>query len=71
MQRATCYVCGRELSDPVSVERGIGPECLAWVKANRQRLLNPDGQGCFAWLWRFRRARLERAGVDLTILEEA
>ena len=28
-----CAVCGRELSDPVSIERGIGPICadnLGW-----------------------------------------
>ena len=26
-----CKRCGRELSDPVSVERGVGPDC--WQKA--------------------------------------
>jgi hypothetical protein len=34
-----CCICGRELTDPVSVERGIGPDCYskpvvrAWVDA--------------------------------------
>jgi hypothetical protein len=25
----TCFVCGRDLTDPVSVAQGIGPECAA------------------------------------------
>lgn len=28
----TCNRCGKELTDPVSVRRGIGPEC--WKKRN-------------------------------------
>jgi Family of unknown function (DUF6011) len=24
-----CRICGRPLSDPVSVERGVGPDCAA------------------------------------------
>jgi hypothetical protein len=23
-----CCICGKELTDPISLERGIGPECL-------------------------------------------
>jgi hypothetical protein len=23
-----CRICGKELTDPISLERGIGPECL-------------------------------------------
>lgn len=26
-----CYRCGRQLSDPTSIERGYGPECAAKV----------------------------------------
>lgn len=29
-----CSVCGRELTDPVSVARGIGPECIMGVKSD-------------------------------------
>ena len=31
-----CRVCGRWLTNPVSVERGIGPVCLARLEANRE-----------------------------------
>jgi hypothetical protein len=24
-----CRMCGRELTDPESIERGVGPDCLA------------------------------------------
>lgn len=27
-----CSICGRELTDPVSVSRGIGPECILGAK---------------------------------------
>jgi len=26
-ERQHCHICGKELSDPVSIARGIGPEC--------------------------------------------
>jgi hypothetical protein len=28
-ETGSCSCCGRELSDPISVERGVGPVCLA------------------------------------------
>lgn len=28
VEESTCGACGRELTDPVSIERGIGPECF-------------------------------------------
>lgn len=28
MEENRCGVCGRELTDPVSIQRGIGPECF-------------------------------------------
>ena len=34
-----CYVCGRHLDDPASVERGIGPECWEGVLALVARLI--------------------------------
>jgi hypothetical protein len=27
-----CGICGRELTDKISVERGIGPECIKWLR---------------------------------------
>jgi hypothetical protein len=33
----TCACCGRMLTDPVSVERGIGPEC--WAHSEEVRRL--------------------------------
>ncbi|MBA7642025.1 hypothetical protein ES703_49711 [subsurface metagenome] len=29
MDTAICRICGRELTNPISVERGIGPVCRA------------------------------------------
>jgi hypothetical protein len=35
--RKTCYICGKYLTDPPSIARGIGPECrqdiLAYIEA--------------------------------------
>lgn len=30
-----CSCCGRELTDPVSIDRGIGPECLGHVTGSK------------------------------------
>jgi hypothetical protein len=27
----SCAICGRALTDPISVERGIGPECIKYI----------------------------------------
>ena len=32
MGSTTCRICGRRLTNPVSVKRGIGPVCLARLK---------------------------------------
>ena len=38
-----CFNCGKELTDPISLERGIGPDCLhgkialAWVNHDLKR----------------------------------
>jgi hypothetical protein len=32
-----CLRCGRDLTDPVSVERGIGPECYGLVTGSRHQ----------------------------------
>jgi len=31
-----CLICGRRLTDPVSVRRGIGPVCLARLPRKRE-----------------------------------
>ena len=31
--RARCFICGRRLTDPVSIDYGIGPECWRDVLA--------------------------------------
>lgn len=31
-----CSVCGKKLSDPVSIQRGIGPECYKRIKYKRE-----------------------------------
>ena len=41
--RVTCASCARALEDPISVERGIGPECLERVKAAIESLVEVDG----------------------------
>ena len=33
---STCRICGRALSNPVSVARGIGPHCWAALKTYRE-----------------------------------
>jgi hypothetical protein len=39
-----CCICGKELSDPISLERGIGPECLRH-KIERIKALAHEGRG--------------------------
>ena len=40
-----CFNCWRELTDPISLERGIGPECLEnkvmWIKLMREEMNVP------------------------------
>lgn len=31
-----CQICGRDLTDPLSVKRGIGPDCYAKLKADAE-----------------------------------
>jgi len=39
-QVATCAICGKEITDPTSVARGVGPECWAQLPpAERERFL--------------------------------
>lgn len=33
-----CYICGRLLTDPVSVSRGIGPDCHQNIQRNKEAL---------------------------------
>ena len=48
-----CRICGRALSDPVSVERSIGPECAA---KERQPMIEPHRV-----VWRSQPAGYQRA----------
>lgn len=38
---ATCAICGKPLSDPISVTRGIGPECA--IKYKQKELADKTG----------------------------
>lgn len=42
----TCSMCGRTLTDPVSIERGIGPECFG--KATDAKVIPLPGQAVLA-----------------------
>lgn len=37
-----CGVCGRELTDPVSIERGIGPVCLGQLTGSQHQVKTPS-----------------------------
>lgn len=42
-QRDDCYCCAKTLTDPISIERGIGPECWEHVlRAVERKLLDDD-----------------------------
>jgi hypothetical protein len=40
MHAGTCGACGRALTAPESIERGIGPEC--WGKRNERRIVRTN-----------------------------
>lgn len=53
VEESTCGACGRELTDPVSVARGIGPECFGKATGTttirgRKRAQPSDGQEALA-----------------------
>lgn len=35
LEQSTCGHCGKELTDPVSIERGVGPTCLSKATGTR------------------------------------
>jgi hypothetical protein len=43
IRQAFCCVCFKELTDPISLERGIGPDCLQH-KTSFVRSLAKDGR---------------------------
>jgi len=46
-----CVICGRELSNPVSIRRGMGPVCYAHqIEELRQIALEPEDQMNFFML---------------------
>lgn len=56
-----CRICGRELSDPLSVKRGIGPDCIAKLRREAEQEA------------RFREAMAvlgQDSGLDVIELEE-
>lgn len=38
-----CGVCARRLTDPVSIERGIGPECYGNITGSQHQVKNEEG----------------------------
>lgn len=47
---ATCYNCHKPLSDPISVQRGIGPDCWAQrTDADRKDKSNLFGGSDYSW----------------------
>jgi len=36
MESTNCRICGRLLTNPVSVERGVGPVC--WARLRRKKI---------------------------------
>lgn len=45
MSSTTCARCGRELSDPESVQAGYGPICRRIIEGERARELHQENQG--------------------------
>jgi len=59
MRSEVCLVCGRELSDPESVKRSIGPECLRNLRLELIRMENRL-RSCPDWAMRAYRMRIDR-----------
>ena len=70
MTFSNCLVCGRLLTDPKSVDLGIGPICLNHLKRRRFRevrgLMNHYELGG----WNYTKSCLARQGVDIDRLLE-
>jgi hypothetical protein len=43
-----CCICGKELTDPISLERGIGPECLQHREVRSIRWLHGHNESAEA-----------------------
>jgi len=43
MGSTTCRVCGRRLTHPESVKRGIGPVC--WARIQKERIAEEEPRG--------------------------
>lgn len=39
-----CGRCGRQLTDPVSIDRGIGPECYSKITGSKHQVKNKEDQ---------------------------
>lgn len=44
-EESRCGVCGRALTDPVSIERGIGPECFGKLTGSQHQERAPRASG--------------------------
>ena len=44
-EESCCGRCGRELTDPVSVERGVGPECYGKITGSQHQRKGETAQG--------------------------
>lgn len=42
LQQTNCFYCGRPLTDPVSIERGIGPVCFGKTTGSQHEVKNAD-----------------------------
>jgi len=55
-----CKMCGRELTDQVSVDRGIGPECIKRLKAFKQKVESGTASQTLQDYYRFLMARINK-----------
>ena len=60
---STCTWCGKTLTDPDSVRRGLGPDCFSYLQGVKGKLGAMTGGNRDYWLGIF--ARLSRKGVRL------
>ena len=68
MKSFHCLVCNRELSDPKSIDRGVGPVC--WTRLKWRRLREARGIMSSYELsgWTYTKRILAKCGLDLESL---
>jgi hypothetical protein len=60
---ASCYWCGRTITDPDSVRRGLGPDCFSYLQGVKRKLSTMTATNQAYWQNTF--SRLGRRGVKL------